>query len=127
MNEPPKNLKVLPPGASVAVPTWLWDWSRYPTLGTLTGPRFGILVLDGDFCSRHLPKDDGFIADSRNPYRFAAAALIVDDCQKRDGSRQRAPGDPQDCPDIERYSGHRRPRQFRRGHDQAGQMQADCR
>ena len=32
----------------MAVPTWLWDWSRYPTLGTLTGPRAGILVLDVD-------------------------------------------------------------------------------
>ena len=33
-------------GTSVAVSTWLWDWSRYPTLGTLTGPQAGILVVD---------------------------------------------------------------------------------
>ncbi|MBV8235342.1 MAG: hypothetical protein JO075_06545, partial [Acidimicrobiia bacterium] len=44
----PKDRKALPLGASVAAPTWLWDWPRYPTLGTLTGPRAGILVLDVD-------------------------------------------------------------------------------
>ncbi|MBV8076674.1 MAG: hypothetical protein JO284_09765 [Planctomycetaceae bacterium] len=44
----PKRGKDLPLGAVVAAPTWLWDWPRYPTCGTLTGPRVGILVVDVD-------------------------------------------------------------------------------
>ena len=44
----PKDGKGLPPGSLVKDPTFLWDWDRYETVGTLTGPAWGILVLDVD-------------------------------------------------------------------------------
>ncbi|MBV8228783.1 MAG: hypothetical protein JO329_02250, partial [Planctomycetaceae bacterium] len=44
----PKNGKDLPLGSVVTNPTFLWDWNKYRTAGTLTGPEWGILALDVD-------------------------------------------------------------------------------
>jgi hypothetical protein len=45
----PKEGKALPIGFDRKCPTHLWDWARYRTLGTMTGPDHGgILVLDID-------------------------------------------------------------------------------
>ncbi|MBV8314070.1 MAG: hypothetical protein JOZ53_03960, partial [Planctomycetaceae bacterium] len=44
----PKNGKDLPLGSVVTNPTFLWDWNKYRTAGTLTGPEWGILALDID-------------------------------------------------------------------------------
>ena len=44
----PKRGKSLPVGASPALPTFLWDWPQYPTVGTCTGPLVSILVIDID-------------------------------------------------------------------------------
>ncbi|MBV8236992.1 MAG: hypothetical protein JO075_14955, partial [Acidimicrobiia bacterium] len=35
----------LPPGADPGRPTYLWDWFRYPAVGTLTGPAWGVLAV----------------------------------------------------------------------------------
>jgi hypothetical protein len=40
--------KAVLPGSDAAAPTWLWDWSGIETVGTYTGPKVGILVLDID-------------------------------------------------------------------------------
>jgi hypothetical protein len=44
----PKQGKNLPPGSNAAHPSYLFDWRRYSTIGTFTGPAVGILVLDVD-------------------------------------------------------------------------------
>jgi hypothetical protein len=40
--------KAQPKGADRSIPTYLWDWPRYQTFGTHTGPKVGILVVDVD-------------------------------------------------------------------------------
>ena len=45
---PKWNGKAVLPGSDAAAPTLLWDWSRITTVGTYTGPKAGILVLDID-------------------------------------------------------------------------------
>lgn len=44
----PKNGKWRVPGLNLNVPTYLWDWNRYRTFGTYTGPKVGIIVIDID-------------------------------------------------------------------------------
>jgi hypothetical protein len=59
----PKRLKEQPAGSDPAAPTLLWDWPVYPTAGTYTGPKVGLLVLDVDdpakfsawACKNHSP------------------------------------------------------------------------
>jgi hypothetical protein len=44
----PKRGKLDAPGCDHKRPTYLWDWERYPTLGTATGLDSEVLVLDID-------------------------------------------------------------------------------
>lgn len=44
----PKREKAQPAGSDPGRPTYLWDWDRFPTVGTYTGPAAGVLVLDTD-------------------------------------------------------------------------------
>jgi hypothetical protein len=44
----PKSGKEQPAGSDVRNPTLLWDWPRYPTIGSYSGPMARTLVLDVD-------------------------------------------------------------------------------
>jgi hypothetical protein len=48
----PKHGKAQPKGSDRGIPTYLWDWPDFETLGTYTGPDAGILVLDIDDATR---------------------------------------------------------------------------
>ena len=54
----PKRGKAQPVGSDARCPTYLYDWGPYPTVGTHTGPKVGILVSTSTRAASSAPRVD---------------------------------------------------------------------
>lgn len=72
-----KTDKGQPAGSDAARPSYLYDWPRYPTTGTYTGPGVGLLVIDADEADRfRLAVDKGNSPLLANRWRDFDGCLV---------------------------------------------------
>lgn len=73
----PKRGKAQPAGSDAGLPTFLYDWASYPTVGTYTGPAVAILAVDIDDAAKFRSRvDKGNSPLLANRWRDLDGALV---------------------------------------------------